>query len=135
MYMFRSICFVLLALLALTAPAFAQKPATSKSVFAWEVDDTTNVPDAATAQALTATVYVDGSSAGVVLQGVTCAVSKVPTVFSCQAPVIAFTAGDHTLQLSLSNEAGESAKAPTPAYSFRFQVKPKDPVAPRIESR
>ncbi len=86
-------------------------------------------PSAATAQSYTYRTRADGSTTGVVLPGVTCTGAVSP--YQCKAPFPAFTPGAHTLTLTASNAAGESA--PSPVLSFTFVVIPAVPGQPRIE--
>jgi hypothetical protein len=84
--------------------------------------------DAATAQALTYRYYVDGDADGKVLAGVTCA--GAPTIL-CVAPVPAFTPGNHSIQLTAGNAAGETAKSVPFAFSYG-SVLPEVPVGLKL---
>jgi hypothetical protein len=94
-------------------------PATGSSKFTWTISS----PTLADAQAYTYRVYADGSVTGIVLSGVTCTGAASP--FVCEAPIPAFTPGNHTATLTASNIAGESAKSDP--LGFNFVVTPSKP--------
>lgn len=110
-----------LLLAAVAAPA--QTPTTGTPL----VWDQPNVADAAEAQSFTYRYYADGAATGIVLAGVVCS-GSAPVI--CQAPFPAFTPGPHSLTLTASNSAGESA--PSAALAFTFVVVPTSPANLRI---
>jgi hypothetical protein len=111
-----------LAALVFLLPATVFAQATSGSRLAW---DQANA-DAASAQAYVYTLYADGGS-GIVLADVTCSGSPVV----CSAPFPAFTPGEHAIELTARNSAGESPRsAPLP---FTFVVVPTAPATVRIQ--
>lgn len=110
--------FTLLAELALA------QSAVPGSTLAWDQSNT----DAVSAQAYTYKYYADGSSVGVVLTGVVCS-GSAPV--SCTAPFPAFTPGQHSLQLTATNAAGESVKSSP--FAFTFVVVPSAPANIRIQ--
>lgn len=125
----KKVIFVLL-LCVLSAPAFAQTPATTANKIAWEQQ----APSLADAQAYVYKYYPDGAATGIVLTGVTCTSTTSPTgtiVPQCEVAFPAFTPGSHTLTLTASSVAGESVKS-TP-LSFAFVVIPSAPNNLRIK--
>lgn len=84
--------------------------------------------DLAAAQALTFKLYPDGSVGGMPLPGVT--VSGAASPFACSVPFPAFTPGNHTIQLTATNVAGESTRSAV--FPFSFVVVPAAPVNLRI---
>lgn len=99
--------------------ASAQTPqATPKSKLAWDQD----APDLATAQAYVYQDYVD-AAAPITLVGVTCTGTVTP--FQCQVAFPVTTNGNHSLQLSSSNAAGESLKSNP--FAFVFVTVPTPP--------
>jgi hypothetical protein len=115
---------VITGLLVLGIASVAAAQAISTSKFGWGQD----APDLASAQGYTYKHYDDGSATGVVFSNVTCSGTASP--FQCEALVPAYTPGTHSLQLTASNLAGESAKS-TP-FSFTFVVTPSAPTNLRI---
>jgi len=108
------------ALLLFATTAFTQPiPATGASRFTWTIAS----PTLADSQAYTYKVYADGSTTGITLTGVTCTGTVAP--FVCEAPIPAFTPGNHTATLTASNIAGESAKSDP--LGFNFVVTPSKP--------
>ena len=88
-------------------------------------------PTAEEAQGYTYRYYADGGLAGEILAGVTCSIPTGTIVVVCMAPFPAFTPGTHTLTLTASNLAGESAQS-TP-LTFTFVVTPGIPERVRIQ--
>ena len=86
-------------------------------------------PSLTEAQAYTYQLYADGSSGFIGLTNVVCAGTASP--FQCTVQFPAFTPGAHTLQLTASNAAGESAKSAV--FSFTFVVQPAAPTNLRIQ--
>lgn len=81
-------------------------------------------PDLATVQAYTYKYYADGATTGAALPAATCTGTASP--FACTVPFPAFTPGNHTLTLTASNAAGESAQS-TPPLAFTMVVTPTAP--------
>lgn len=105
----------------LSGAAFSQAIPSSKLLW-----DEAGV-DLATVSAYTYKYYPDGSATGTALTGVTCSGT---TTFSCQTNFPAFTPGAHTLQMTATNAAGESAKSVV--FNFTFIVVPGVPSNIRI---
>jgi hypothetical protein len=112
-------------MLALIAPTAYAQTGTANSNLAW---DQSNVATAAEAQAFTYRYYPDGSALGIVLANVACT-GITPVI--CTVAFPAFTPGAHTLRLTASNVAGESA--PSTVLAFTFVVVPTAPSNPRIQ--
>jgi len=85
-------------------------------------------PALADAQAYTYKYYADGATTGVTFATVTCSGAASP--YTCQVAVPAFTPGNHSIQLTATNAAGESAKS-TP-FNFKMVVTPATPTAIKI---
>lgn len=90
---------------------FAQ-PATPNSKVGWEQDATS----ATEAQAYAYKHYSDGSTTGIPLTNIICT-GTAPT-FQCQATIPTYTQGNHTIQLTASNTAGESLKSSPLSFAF-----------------
>lgn len=107
----------------------AQTPATTANKIAWDQQATT----LAEAQAYTYKYYPDGATTGVTLTGVVCTSVAAPTgsLIQCEVAFPAFTPGSHTLTLTASNQAGESAKSAP--LSFAFVLIPQSPNNLRIK--
>lgn len=116
---------VLIALVAVAAPAFAQAPVTGANKIGWDQA----APTLADAQGYTYKYYADAATTGITLAGVTCAGTTSP--YQCEVPFPAFTPGNHTLTLTAGNLAGESVKSAP--LSFAFVVTPGAPVNLRIK--
>lgn len=116
---------ILISLVARPSEVNAQAVATDK--LAWNQP----APDLASAQAYTYKYYPDSSLTGVVLTGVTCESAGTPVVISCRTVFPAFTPGSHTLTITATNAAGESAKSAP--FTFTFVVVPGIPNTIRIE--
>lgn len=114
-----------LSVCVLLASAASAQTGTPSSKLVWDQA----ASDLATAQALSFKYYADGATTGTALAGVTCAGTASP--FVCQVNYPAFTPGSHTLQLTATNAAGESAKSAT--FSFSFVVIPAAPANLRIQ--
>ena len=115
---------ILLAAFLLVANlANSQAIATSKLI--WDQPGTISIPEAT---AFTYKYYPDNAVAGIVLTNVTCSGTSTIT---CQANFPAFTPGAHTLTISSSNAAGESAKSSP--FAFVFVVTPGTPFNIRIQ--
>lgn len=119
---------LLMVLWAVCLPvsAFAQAVGTPTSTFIFDQP----APDAGTAQGYTFKIYIDGNISGQVLAGVTCVASPTAAVQTCTAPFPAFTPGTHTIQLTASNVAGESAKSAV--FTFTLVAVPGAPGNIRI---
>lgn len=116
----KRILVAVLAFCLLSTNLYAQPtPATAISKFAW----TQGAPTLADAQSYEYRVYNDGAVNGSVLSGVTCTGTVSP--FSCEAPIPAYTPGNHTATLTAKNLAGESAKSDP--LGFNFVVTPSKP--------
>lgn len=113
-------------LLSIASAVYAQPPsAVGTSKLGWDQEAIT----LAEAQGYTYKYYADNATTGIALTSVVCAGTVSP--FQCEAPFPAFTPGNHSLQLSTSNLAGESAKS-TPPLDFTFVVTPATPNRVRI---
>lgn len=84
-------------------------------------------PTLAEAQAYTPKYYPDGATTGIA-STITCTGATSP--YTCSIPVPAFTPGAHTVQLTVSNAAGESPKSAI--FNFTFVVIPSAPANLRI---
>lgn len=89
-------------------------------------------PDVATANAYVYKYYADGAIVGVMVAA-TCAAAIAPdtTGETCSFPFPAFTPGSHSLTLTASNIAGESAKSAP--ITFTMIVTPVAPGSLRIQ--
>jgi hypothetical protein len=121
--------FTILTALTFAGVVSAQTPTgTPSSQLSWDqVAPTVN-----DARAYVYKYYPDGAtaaSAGVTIPTVTC--TGLTSPFQCSASFPAFTPGPHTLTLTASSAAGESAKSPS--MSFTFVVIPAAPANLRIE--
>jgi hypothetical protein len=85
-------------------------------------------PDLASAQGYTYKIYADGAATGVVAAA-TCSGTAAP--FACAVAIPAFTPGSHTVQLTATNAAGESAKST--AFTFTLVVVPTAPANLRVQ--
>jgi hypothetical protein len=112
----KLVLVAVLVLSALAVPVAAQTspPAVSSNKLGW----TQTAPTLADAQALTFKLYADGAATGAVLAGVTCTATTTSGVFACEVPFPAFTPGNHSVQLTAGNVAGESAKSAPLAFTF-----------------
>lgn len=119
---------LLIVLAILVTPALASaQTATSIQKFAWDQTG----PSLADVQAYTYNYY-DGNQAGKILTGVTCVLLNATTsTFTCEAPIPAFTPGNHSVTLTASNAAGESAKSGP--LAFVFVVTPAAPTNLRLK--
>jgi hypothetical protein len=123
MKIFITIALSLMLLFAGVPTASAQQVGpTSKLV--WDEPG----PDLATVSAYIYNIYPDGATTLTVMAGVGCTGSASP--FTCETNFPAFTPGQHTLILSASNVAGESAKSPS--FAFTVVVVPSAPQNIRI---
>lgn len=113
--------YVLIALwvLGLMIPVAAQDKAVSTSKLAWDQP----APDLSAAQGYTYRYYPDGAPTGVALTSVAC--TNIASIFTCSVGFPAFTPGLHTLTLTASNIAGESAQSAI--FTFTFVVVPGAP--------
>lgn len=116
----KRICLVLLLL---AAPAAAQQ-GSSNQKFSWDQ----SAPTLVDAQAYTYKYYPDSAPVGIVFTGVICAGTASP--FVCSVNIPAFTPGNHSIQLTASNLAGESTKSSP--FAFVFVVTPSVPANIRI---
>lgn len=122
----KRILVIALVLLSIASISNAQSNALPTSKLGWDQP----APTLQDASAYTYKYYADGSSGGgVILLGVTCTGPASP--YSCEVAFPAFTPGDHTLQVTASNLAGESAKSNT--LSFKFIVVPAAPQTLKIK--
>jgi hypothetical protein len=115
---------IVLVILTLPTVLFGQQ-ATGNNKFAWDQ----SAPLLSDAQAYTYKYYPDGSTTAVTFVGVTCTGTASP--FQCEVPIPAFTPGNHTIQLTATNIAGESAKSSP--FAFTFVVTPATPANIRIK--
>ena len=122
--------FGLVFCLSLIATAVSAQSATGSSKLAW----TQAGPDLAAVQSFVYRHYDDASTTGIAMPTATVkCVEQVPVVagiFECEVGFPAFAPGAHTLTLSASNAAGESAKS-VPLV-FTFFVVPSPPTILRI---
>lgn len=118
---------LVLALALLFVPSVAAAQVVPTDKLAWDIQ----APDLATAQAYTYKYYPDSSTSGINLTGVTCTSVGTPAVITCRTNFPAFTPGAHTLTITASNAAGESAKSAT--YKFDLVVVPQAPSNIRTE--
>jgi hypothetical protein len=117
--------FVLFTLLAFSASALAQTPATQTNKIAWDQA----ALSLAEAQGYTYKYYADGAATGTTLLKVTCVGNTPP--YQCEVPFPAFTPGPHTLTLTASSAGVESAQSAT--LAFTFAIVPAIPANPRIK--
>lgn len=117
------------ALLAMVPTTARAQTATPSNKLAWDQPG----PDLATVSAYTYKYYPDGGTTGTALTGVTCLapVSGSTAAGTCSVAFPAFTPGTHTLTLTASNAAGESAQSA--ALSFRMVVIPAVPLNLRVQ--
>lgn len=115
-------------ILATASVVSAQQPPQGSATQKFEWDQ--QAPTLADAQSYTYKYYPDGSNTGVVFTGVTCSGATSP--FQCNAPIPAFTPGNHTITMTAANVAGESAKSSP--FAFNFVVTPSVPTGIRIVS-
>ena len=80
------------------------------------------------ASSMTYRVY-EASATTITLPAATCTGTASP--FACSVAFPAFTPGSHTIQMTASNAAGESAKSA--AFTFTFIVVPGVPTNIRIQ--
>lgn len=114
-----------IAFLLLTLPTLIYAQANPSSRLGWDQPATT----LAEASGYTYKYYANTATTGINFTGVTCVGTTAP--FNCSAPFPAFTPGSHTIQITASNVAGESAKSAV--FSFTFVVVPGIPVNIRIQ--
>ena len=116
----------ILTVLLLPAISYAQQnpQATSSMKFGWDQDISADED----VTALTFKYYADDSSVGVPFTGVVCG-GTAPTV-SCSVPIPAFTPGVHSIRISASNIAGESALSVP--FGFALVVTPAAPRSIRL---
>jgi len=117
---------IIILLLLLIPIAINAQNATGASKFAWDQV----ALDLATANSYTYKYYPDGSLTGTTFTGVVCTNSS-PSTLSCVVNIPAFTPGNHTVQITASNVAGESAKSSP--FPFVFVVVPVAPVNIRLQ--
>ena len=115
--------FLLVGLMVLALPSLLRaqtQQVIATDQLAWDQP----APSLADAQAYVYKLYTDGGTQGVTLSGVTCSGTASP--FLCQLPFPAFTPGvEHTIVVTASNLAGESAKTGT--FKFTFIIVPQAP--------
>ena len=61
------------------------------------------------AQSLTVKYYIDKSTTGVLVNGVSCSGTTSP--FQCTAPFVGYPAGSHTLTITVTDSIAESVKS------------------------
>lgn len=115
---------LLVALFVASSSILLNGQATSTAKLGWDQGATTLLE----ATSYTYKYYADGSAVGTALTGVTCTGSVSP--FQCQVPFPAFTPGNHTIQITATNVAGESDKSSP--LDFVFVVNPSSPTNLRI---
>lgn len=116
--------FLIIALLLAPVLTSAQS-ATSANKFAFDQA----APTLADANAYTYKYYTDGSTTANTFTGVTCTGAASP--FVCVTNIPAFTPGNHSITMTASNIAGESAKSAP--FAFTFVVTPVTPANIRIQ--
>ncbi len=116
--------FITLAILLCSVNSIAAQ-ATSANKIVWDQQAAT----LAEAQSFTYKFYSDGSSVANTMTSVVCTGTTAP--FTCSNNFPPFTPGTHTLTITASNAAGESAKS-SPPFSFTFVVVPNVPNNLRI---
>lgn len=119
-----SILFFILVGFGTTKTINAQ--ASSNQKFAFDI----SAPTLVDAQGYTYKYYPDNSPTGIPFVGVVCAGTTSP--FTCNVSIPAFTPGNHSIQLTASNVAGESLKSSP--FVFVFVVTPSIPFNIRIIS-
>lgn len=120
--------FLTLILVSVTVTLYAQNQSTGTiaSKFAWDQP----APVLADAQGYTYKYYPDGAATGIAFAGgVTC--SGTATPFVCEVNIPAFTPGSHSISMTATNVAGESAKSTS--FAFNFVVTPAIPTNFRIK--
>lgn len=90
---------------ALLLAASLTAQTTAPKALAWDMP--APIASAAEAQALTYTAYLDGSTSGTTLTGVSCTGTTAP--FACTAAPISLTAGSHTVRMTAGSGADVSA--------------------------
>ena|SRR5688572_9441272 len=120
----KKILFVLLIVLFVPSFTSAQS-AVPGSVLVFDQPNASP----ATAQSYVYRYFPDGNPVGTVLTGVTCA--DVGGTTTCQVPFPAFTPGQHTIEISAENAAGESNNSAP--LTFTFVVVPSPPTNLRIQ--
>lgn len=121
----KSVFLTIALLLTFAGVSNAQTPAVSTSFLEWDQD----APTLQDAIGYTYRYYPDGGS-GQPLANVACQTTQSPTVFLCRAPFPAFTPGNHTVEITASNLAGESTRSNL--LAFIFVVTPAAPSGLRI---
>lgn len=123
----RRLLALLLVALAIPALAGAQTVTPANKLGFNELG-----PDLLTVQAYTYKVYADGGGVGVATATL-CTAPVLPDTagFTCTFPFPAFTPGSHTLTVTATNAAGESAKSAP--ISFTMIVTPVAPGGLRIQ--
>jgi hypothetical protein len=110
---------LLLSIILIPSSSFSQVQVgpTAKMVF--------NAPTGATtvAQALSFTYkhYIDNTTTGTTFVP-TCSIVLLNV--ECESPLPALTVGNHSIQITATNVAGESLKVPVPALSFTVLAVP-----------
>ena len=118
----KFICLIPFLVLAFAANANAQASAGKK--LSWDIVATSLTE----AQGYTYKFYPDGSTTGQVMTSTVCTGTASP--FSCSNNFPAFTPGQHTLTITATNAAGESAKSLV--FTFTFVVVPSTPTNIRV---
>ena len=117
-----------LVLCGLASPLWAQQPpiAMVTNQFQWDVTASSVVE----AVGWTYKYYLDGETIGRTFpDAVTC--QGASPLITCQVNVPVMTQGGHRIQLTASNEAGESPKSIP--FDFVFSVVPSVPINIRIK--
>lgn len=117
---------LIFAFLLLPTVISAQPQTGSNQRFAWDQ----SAPTLTDAQSYVYKYYPDASTAGVAFSNVVCSGSASP--FTCSVLIPAFTPGNHSITLTASNAAGESAQSSP--FAFVFVVTPSVPSNIRIIS-
>lgn len=112
-----TILVIILTILGIRIEAQAPPSATINSILEWDQAGE-NI------QSYEYKYYLDGAVTGFVLNPVTCVNNTCSTRFPTVSP------GNHTLQLTAQNEAGESTKSSP--FAFAFVVTPSSPSGIRI---
>ena len=116
---------ILILTISLVPVSLLAQQATGNNKFGWDQP----APQLTDAQGYTYKYYPDGSGTAQTFTGVTCTGAASP--FQCVVQIPAFTPGNHTIQLSATNIAGESPKSSP--FAFVFVVTPGAPTNIRIQ--
>lgn len=113
--------------LLVASSAYAQQPinVTPDNRIGWDQQAGTLTE----AQNFTYRYYIDSSATGLVTTA-TCTSTPVANIFLCVAPPPAVSSGNHSLEITAGNIAGESAKSSP--LEFAYILTPVSPSNPRV---